>query len=167
MKDIADVKGGKRIPAGRQLLDKNNGYIYIRVSDMKNNTISTNSLKYVPLDIMPLIKNYTISKEDLYLTIAGTIGKAGIVPSVFDGMNLTENAVKICNIKINKEYLMFLITSKYMQDLFSEKTNKVAQPKLAIDKILSCVVPIPPINEQIRIVKSIKYLLSITEKAEI
>ena len=60
-----------------------------------------------------------------------------------------------------------IVATKYMQDLFSEKTNKVAQPKLAIDKILSCVVPIPPINEQIRIVKSIKYLLSITEKAEI
>ena len=166
IKDIADVKGGKRIPAGRQLLDENNGYIYIRVSDMKNNTISTGSLKYVPLDIVPLIKNYIISKDDLYLTIAGTIGKVGIVPSSFDGMNLTENAVKICNIKINKEYLMFLITSKYMQDLFSEKTNKVAQPKLAIDRILSCVIPIPPLNEQIRIVECIKQLLKIIGKGE-
>ena len=145
---IADVKGGKRIPAGRSLIDNNNGHIYIRVTDMQNETILTDKLKFVPEDILPLIKNYTISKDDLYLTIAGTIGRVGIVPELFNNMNLTENAVKICNILINKIYLLKALQSQYVQQLFTERTNKVAQPKLAIERILSCLIPIPPLEEQ-------------------
>ena len=156
IKFFAEVKGGKRIPAGKKLLDENNGHIYIRVSDMQNESISTDHLKYVPLNILPIIKNYTISQNDLYLTIAGTIGKVGIVPAQFDGMNLTENAVKICNIKINRLYLLKSLQSNYVQELFNYKTNKVAQPKLAIERIITCFIPIPPLAEQERIVAAIE-----------
>lgn len=152
IKYISEVKGGKRIPAGRSLIDKNNGHIYIRVTDMQNETILTDKLKYVPEDILPIIKNYTISKEDLYLTIAGTIGRVGVVPELFDNMNLTENAVKLCNILVGKTYLLKALQSQYVQQLFTERTNKVAQPKLAIERILSCLIPIPPLAEQQRIV---------------
>ena len=158
--NIANVKGGKRIPAGSQLIGENNGHIYIRVTDMKKGSISLDSLKYVPLDIVPLIKNYTISKNDLYLTIAGTIGKVGIIPDELDGMNLTENAVKLCNIKIDKHFLMKTIETAYVQSLFNEKTNKVAQPKLAIERILSCLIPVPPLAEQKRIVDKINEIFA-------
>ena len=160
IKYISEVKGGKRIPAGRSLIDKNNGHIYIRVTDMQNETILTDKLKYVPEDILPIIKNYTISKEDLYLTIAGTIGRVGVVPELFDNMNLTENAVKLCNILVGKTYLLKALQSQYVQQLFTERTNKVAQPKLAIERILSCLIPIPPLAEQQRIVDKLNKIFA-------
>ena len=160
MGTIADVKGGKRIPAGRQLINDNNGHVYIRVIDMKDGSVSLDSLKYVPLDVVPIIKNYIISKDDLYLTIAGTIGKVGIIPDELDGMNLTENAVKLCNIKVDKHFLMKTIETAYVQSLFNEKTNKVAQPKLAIERILSCLIPVPPLAEQKRIVDKINEIFA-------
>ena len=159
--DIADIKGGKRIPAGRTLEKTDNGHIYIRVTDMKNMTIQPTALRYVPLDIVPLISKYTISKDDLYLTIAGTIGAVGIVPKEFDGMNLTENAVKITNIPICKEYLMWAIASTFVQEQFMDKTNQVAQPKLAIERIQSSYIPLPPIKEQIRIATRLKYIFDV------
>ncbi len=160
IKYISEVKGGKRIPAGRSLIDKNNGHIYIRVTDMQNETILTDKLKYIPEDILPIIKNYTISKEDLYLTIAGTIGRVGVVPELFDNMNLTENAVKLCNILVGKTYLLKALQSQYVQQLFTERTNKVAQPKLAIERILSCLIPIPPLAEQQRIVDKLNKIFA-------
>ena len=36
---ICEVLGGKRLPAGRKLTTNNTGHIYIRVSDMKQNTV--------------------------------------------------------------------------------------------------------------------------------
>ena len=62
---------------------------------MKNHTISSDKLKYITEDTFQLIKNYIINKEDLYLTIAGTIGNVGVIPEKFDGMNLTEKCRKI------------------------------------------------------------------------
>ena len=159
--DIADIKGGKRLPAGRTLEKTDNGHIYIRVTDMKNMTIQPTALRYVPLDIVPLISKYTISKDDLYLTIAGTIGAVGIVPKEFDGMNLTENAVKLTNISICKEYLMWAIASAFVQEQFVDKTNQVAQPKLAIERIQSSYIPLPPIKEQVRIANRLKYIFDV------
>ena len=136
LKNIVDIKGGKRLPIGCKLIDEKTSHIYIRVSDMQNGTIVDSDLKYITEDVYELIKNYTISKNDLYLTIVGsTIGKAGYVPRMFDNMNLTENAVKFTNIPINKDFLLFYIQSEYAQLQFRDKTKQVGQPKLAIFRI--------------------------------
>ena len=42
--EIVSVKGGKRIPVGKSLTTENTGYIYIRVSDMKDDAVSMDNL---------------------------------------------------------------------------------------------------------------------------
>ena len=155
---IANVKGGKRVPKGYSLTDTTTAHIYIRVTDMKNGSIINDKLKYIDDSVFQRIKNYTINSTDLYLTIAGTIGNVGSVPEVFDNMNLTENAVKITDIQISKDYLKLLVSSELVQQQFVDKTNKVAQPKLAIERILTTYLPLPPNNEQHRIVTAINDL---------
>ncbi len=49
--NIVSVYGGKRIPVGRKLSSEDTGYIYIRVSDMKDGYVSIDNLQYVPQDI--------------------------------------------------------------------------------------------------------------------
>ena len=78
---------------------------------------------------------------------------------MFDGMNLTENAVKLCNILIYKDYLLRVILSPLVQAQFVDRTNKVAQPKLAIVRIESTLIPLPPLEEQKRIVEMIDKLM--------
>ncbi len=159
MKNLLSVKGGKRIPKGEKLLDIPTKHIYIRVTDMKNNTIDSSKIKYISDEVYEQIKNYTISSHDLYLTIAGTIGSVGIIPKEFDNMNLTENAVKLCNLLINKELLLYFIQSQFIQNQFVDKTNKVAQPKLAIVRIESTLIPLPPKSEQERIISKLVLFL--------
>ena len=96
--NIIVVKGGKRLPKGESFAPFITSHIYIRVTDMKGNTLINRRLHYISDRVYEMIKNYTIGKDDLYLTIAGTIGEVGIVPEEFDGMNLTENAVKLTDI---------------------------------------------------------------------
>lgn len=99
IRDIASVKGGKRLPKGMSFSSCRTSHAYIRVTDMKNHSVNTDDLKYITEEVFLQIKNYTISKYDLYVTIAGTIGVPGEVPTELDGMNLTENAVKVTDIK--------------------------------------------------------------------
>lgn len=56
--NIVSVYGGKRIPVGRKLSSEDTGYIYIRVSDMKDGYVSIDNLQYVPQDIYPLISRW-------------------------------------------------------------------------------------------------------------
>ena len=158
--NLIDIKGGKRLPAGYKLIDNKTDHIYIRVSDMQDGTIVSKDLKYITDDVYNQIQNYTIGKDDLYLTIVGsTIGKAGLVPKMFDNMNLTENAVKLTNIPINKYFLLYYVRSEYAQSQFRDNTKQVGQPKLAIFRIANTLVPIPPFAEQTKIVSKIEYTL--------
>ena len=161
---IATVKGGKRLPVGEKFSDIPTPYIYIRVTEMKNNTLQDNDLRYISAELHELLKNYTIHSTDLYLTIAGTIGAVGDVPEKFDGMNLTENALKLTNLQVDKKFLIYCLSSDFVQSQFKDKTNKVGQPKLAMERVKSTVFPLPPLAEQRRIVAKIEELMPLVEK---
>lgn len=164
---IVTVNGGKRIPVGRSLTDEDTGYKYIRVADMKNGSILLDNIKYVPKDIYPKIKRYTISKEDIYITVAGTIGQVGLVPEELDNSNLTENANKLVIFSNDKKYIFYMLSSAIVQYQIKEYTTKVGQPKLAIKRIRELIVPLPPLEEQKRIVEKIEELMPFVEKYDI
>ena len=152
VRDIAMVKGGKRLPKGASFSEEITTHAYIRVTDMKNHSVNISNLRYISDEIFSAIKNYTIAKDDLYVTIAGTIGVAGEIPDKLDGMNLTENAVKITNIAINKSFLCIILQTDFVQQQFQDKTHQVAMPKLALERILSTLIPICPSVQQLQIV---------------
>lgn len=161
--NVSTIKGGKRLPSGRSLLNDKTNHPYLRIVDMKNNTIIDDDIHYISEDVFAKIKQYIITDKDLYITIAGTIGNVGIIPSKYNNANLTENAVRVTPLLINKKYLMYLILSNYVQNQFIDKTHHVAMPKLAIERIKGVLIPIPPIQEQNRIVETVGTLLQLVE----
>ena len=161
---ITTVLGGKRIPAGRKLSQENTGHIYIRVSDMKDNTVSTDNLQYVPEDIFPSISRYIIKKEDVFITVAGTIGRVGKIPPELDGANLTENADRLVLNIIDQDWLIKCLQSAVVQAQIADVTTKVGQPKLAILRIQNLLIPLPPLAEQYRIVEKLEQLLGKIDK---
>ena len=162
--EIVTILGGKRIPAGRQLTTENTGYKYIRVSDMKDGTVLTDGLLYVPADIYPSIARYIIHKEDVYITVAGTIGRVGKIPYEIDGANLTENADRLVFSILDQNWLIRCLESNIIQSQIVNVTTKVGQPKLAIKRIQELVIPLPPIAEQKRIVEKLEQLLPLCER---
>ena len=164
LRNIASIKGGKRIPVGEKLTTENTGHMCIRVADMKENTVKTDDIHYISESIYQKIKSYTISTEDLYITVAGTIGSVGEIPKVFDNANLTENADKIVFRGVCKKFLMYCLLSNFVQSQIKKCTTKVGQPKLAIVRIEDLLIPLPPIKEQYRIVHKIEQTASIMSR---
>ena len=164
--NFAEVKGGKRLPKGHVLVNYKTPYAYIRVTDMKEGSININRLLYLEGQTQELIKQYTISKSDLYITIAGTIGNIGTIPDELDGMNLTENAAKIIFSSVNRLWLKQSLSASFSQRQFLEKTNQLAQPKLALHRILSSVIALPPPAEQHRIVTKVDELMALCDQLE-
>ena len=164
--NITTIKGGKRIPVGMNLSTIDTGHKYIRVADMKNHSIKNDDIHYITDEIYEKIKAYIISKDDLYITVAGTIGNVGIVPEEFNNANLTENADKIEIYALCKLYLLYTLLSDVVQEQIRECTTKVGQPKLAIIRIQNFLIPIAPLAEQKRISNRIEVLLPIVDKYE-
>ena len=164
--NVTTIKGGKRLPSGQSLLNDKTNHPYLRIVDMKNNTIIDDDIHYISEDVFAKIKQYIITDEDLYITIAGTIGNVGIIPSKYNNANLTENAVRVTPLLINKKYLMYLILSNYVHNQFIDKTHHVAMPKLAIERIKGVFVPIPPLFEQSNIINKLESIFSYLDNIE-
>ena len=153
--NLVSVLGGKRIPAGCKLTEIDTGHKYIRVSDMKNGSVVLSSIQYISEDIYQKIRKYTISENDIYITVAGTIGRIGTIPHELNNANLTENADKLVIYKMEKKFLCLALQSPFIQSQIKSVTTKVGQPKLAIKRIENFIVPVPPLMEQHRIVAKI------------
>lgn len=164
---ISAVKGGKRLPKGRNLLNNKTVHPYIRVTDFDSNSVIIEQVKYIDEETFHYIQNYTISSKDIYISIAGTIGKVGIIPDSFDGANLTENAAKITDINgINQKYLLWVLNSEFAQLQMKDSTISTTQPKLALFRIENIEIPIPPLAEQQRIVERIESLFAKLDEAK-
>ncbi|HED0689100.1 TPA: restriction endonuclease subunit S [Campylobacter jejuni] len=155
LEEIANIKGGKRLPKGKNLLDNNTKFAYIRVADFQDNgTINLQNIKFINENTYNVLKNYKIYDDNLYISIAGTIGKSGIIPKELNGAILTENAVKLEYIQnnISNKFMYFFTLSNIFKTQIQTSTKIVAQPKLAITRLKQIQIPLPPLKEQERIV---------------
>lgn len=166
--DIADIKGGKRVPKGYKLENFDTGHRYIRVSDFDDDgTIDLTNIQYISEEVYNQIKNYTITDNDVYLSIAGTIGKAGIIQSSLNGSNLTENACKLIFTKpVDKRYIYLYTKSDDFKKQIDKATKQTSQPKLAITRLAQFIVPLPPLSDQHSIVSHLDSLSSNIRKLE-
>ncbi len=170
IESLAEVKGGKRVPKGEKLSDEVTDHPYIRVADFTDKgTIDLAGIKYISKEIHEQIKRYVISKDDLYISIAGTIGKTGFVPPELDGANLTENAAKLVvkdKKQLNLSYLyLFTLTSDFSAQA-GLATKIVAQPKLALTRLSKIEIPMCSLGEQKALVSTIEILKSKIHDAE-
>ena len=104
------------------------------------------------------------SKEDIYITVAGTIGRIGKIPAEIDGANLTENADRLVFSTIYQDWLIKCLEAPFIQSQIADVTTKVGQPKLAIKRIQELLFPLPPLAEQKRIVAKLEELLPLCER---
>jgi type I restriction enzyme S subunit len=148
--EIAKVRGGKRLPQGKLVQDERSEHPYIRVVDFGTTRLDRSDIRYVDDETHEAIKRYIITSEDIYISIAGTIGRVGIVPKDLSGANLTENAAKICEIdpSVDKYFLMYYLQSPKGQAQIAAKTGGTSQPKLALFKLQEIEIPFPPIALQ-------------------
>lgn len=174
LEDIGEVKGGKRLPKGDELVEQNTGLPYIRAGQLKNGTvINTDYARSKQLYLRPetqaQISRYTVNAGDLYITIVGaSIGDAGVIPEHCDGANLTENAAKITAFKkpLISEFVSFWLRSHELQDLIKLEIKSGAQGKLALKRIKELPVPYTDISEQAEIVRRVEELFTFAESIE-
>jgi type I restriction enzyme S subunit len=161
--DLFKIKGGKRLPKGHNFADNKTPYNYIRVVDFKNGTVDVSNLKYLTLEDYKILKNYFITKDDIYISIAGTIGLVGLIPDELNGAILTENAAKII-IKnsdlVDKRFLAIFLSSFWGQNQIKALTSKSTQPKLGLYRIEQIKIPLPPFPKQQEVVEILQTIKS-------
>lgn len=128
----------------------NNGYIYSSEETITEKALQNCSLRYNNVG-------------DILIAMYGaTIGKLGIA-----GVKLTTNqACCACTpyAGFYNLYLFYLLMAE--KDYFVKLGAGGAQPNISREKIINYIVPLPPYNEQRRIVERLKMVLEHFEKGE-
>ena len=141
--DICDVKGGKRLPKGKIVLDEKTEYPYLRVTDITSGYVNMNSIKYIDEETREKISRYIIEYSDLYISIAGTIGLVGSINKELDGASLTENMARIICNNIEKYYMKLYLNYGEIQHLIKTRAVGSTQPKLPLYVIKDIPVLVP------------------------
>ncbi len=154
MGDVANVKGGKRLPRGVNLTTEANKHPYIRVRDLgsKKTLELDSSYEYVDDETQKKIARYIVNEGDIIISIVGTIGLVAIIGSSLDNANLTENCVKLIDLKgIDKEFLYYYLISDKGKNEIEKGVVGAVQAKLPIKNIQAIKIKAPVINDQKRI----------------
>ncbi|UJF16264.1 restriction endonuclease subunit S [Jeotgalibaca sp. MA1X17-3] len=166
--DLCTVKGGKRLPKGRNLTTNKTNHPYIRIRDMyQHKYIEENGeLEYVDDQTFELIKRYIVDSGDIILAIVGnTIGLVSLIGKSLNKASLTENCVKLIDLKsVKPEFIYYYLITKSGQNEIKSKIVGTSQPKLPIYGVQDIKIPVPPLNEQDGIVST---LSSLDDKIEV
>ena len=167
--DIAKIKGGKRLPKGSAYSGEATANPYIRVTDWRDYEIRTDEIRFISDDIAQCIWRYTISKSDLFISIAGSVGLVATVPDELDGAYLTENAAKISINNpeaLDATFLVAVLRSRALAEQISKyKGVGGGVPKLALFRIEDLDIPLPDAVMQAEVAHSYQSVRASVEAA--
>lgn len=162
---LVDIKWGKRVPKWKTYSQNFIGYKYLRVDDLDENWLFVfDNLKNIDEEVYNSIKNYFIEKENLCVSIAGTIWKIALIEEDFDKkLILTENCAKLI-IKDKKfvlpKYLKFVLKSSISQNQFESNYWQATIAKLSLERLKQTKIPIPPLDIQKQIVEKMEQVFA-------
>lgn len=165
--DYMSVKGGKRLPKGCNLITTPNTHPYIRVRELgeKKRIELDSTYEYVDDVTQESISRYIVNTGDIIISIVGTIGLVAVIGESLDKANLTENCVKLVDIKnFDKDYLYYYLISPYGKQEIEKGIVGAVQAKLPIKNIQSITIKAPNLQIQHKIAS---ILSSLDDKIEL
>ena len=137
----------------------------VRISDIHENTVAWSSVPFCDIDDSD-IPTYLLQANDiLFARTGGTVGKSFLVSevpceSIYAGYLIrTRYSSLLC-----PQYLKFFMESPLYWQQLKSGTTATAQPNCNGQTLAKMLLPLPPANEQIRIVDNLARTFTIIEK---
>ena len=148
---------GPNYPAKSKLSSTNTGLPFVSAGDLANGEISSKSLLYLSAEQCQLLRNGHIRKGDFLLCIRGSLGKFAIAKANGGAIasSLVILRIKSANL-LETRYLSCFLNSALFYSEIEQTKNGSCQPNLSAKLLANFLVPLPPIEEQRRIVLALK-----------
>lgn len=143
----------------------------IRAQNIKMNKFIENTEEFISYDLSEKLNRSAVYKKCLLMTFIGAgIGEVAI----FDKntrFHLAPNVAKIeifnnFSFNIDEKYILYYLMSEIGQNDIFRFQKATAQPSLSMETIRKVRTPIPPLNEQKRIVEKVDQLMALCDELE-
>lgn len=140
------LKPGPFVPDGVPLL---------RIQDLADNAVATDGHHLISKELDEEFSRSRLQGGEVLLSIQGTIGRVAICPESFAGANISRTLAVIApDERLDPRFLrLFLL---HLREIGGFETAGSTRASLNIGTIRSMRVPIPPIDQQLKIVDSIE-----------
>jgi len=151
--EVGEVATGKTPRTG--ITENYNGNIpFIGPGDIKFGKIVSHSKLVTATGASE--SEYARRGDIIMVCIGGTIGKTALVER---DTTFNQQINKISPILVNSEYLYYVLISGYFLKTVLEKKTGGATPILNLSRWSTCLIPLPPLAEQERIVEKTKMIM--------
>ena len=138
------------------------GVRIIRISDFNNDGL--NDSKIVRQNYKQNFNNYEIFENDILIAMTGgTVGKNINIPQIYERLFLNQRIACIRSYYINHKFIFLMINSPFIQKEIKLKKNST-NDNISLDTIQNFICPLPPVQEQKRILKKIEVLFRKNEE---
>ena len=154
------VDGDHNPPKGES---KPTPFYMISAQNVINNDLNLDNVRYLSLEQFEEENKRTLLKKgDILLTIVGTLGRSCVYNKNY---NLAfQRSVSVITTLIFNEYLKSVFDSPFIQDAMNTKATGTAQKGFYLKQLENLLIPLPPLEEQKRIVSKIEELLPYVDK---
>ena len=139
------------------------GYYLLSARNVLNGSIQLSDVDYVDEEeFLSISKRCNPVRGDVLISCSGTIGRCTIVDD--DNAYVMVRSAAMVRALIVPEYLMYCLQSAFLQEQMRKNAKQTAQANLFQAAIRNLVLPVPPLEEQKRIVKKLHNVLPTVNK---
>ena len=146
------------------------GVLFVTSENVRNYFIDLTEPKFVELRFNEIEPRSILKRNDILMNIVGaSIGRTAI----YDRDKIANINQAVCLIRmigpqslINLSYMLHFFNSAICIDLMLDKQVDNARANLSMGNIAKFPIPLPPLNEQKRIVAKVDQLMSLCEELE-
>ena len=138
----------------------------VRISDIQDNAVIWENVPFCNIDNNE-IEDYILHNNDiLFARTGGTVGKSFLVDNIKENAVFAGYLIRTVYdyINLKSKYLKYFMESNLYWSQLRKGTIATAQPNCNGQTLSSMFIPIPPLEEQKRIINKIKELEPLIEK---
>lgn len=170
LSELSSVISKGTTPKGGKEAYVSEGVKFLRVENLNDDgSISHNNISYITEEMhRGFLKRSMLQSSDILISIAGTLGKTGIVREIDLPLNTNQaiSFVRLKNHSISAKYIKYSMDNPATQKLLLAKTKATSIPNLTLEIISNCLIPLPPLAEQRRIVDRIESIFAKLDEAK-
>jgi len=154
--DILKIRNGFAFKSSDYL--SGTGTALIRQSELVEGKIDSSEAKRVATKFLDELPNFVINKGDLLIGMSGSLGKISSYADESPALQNQRTGLLVIEPCISRSFASFVL--KYVEPQIVASGKGIAVQNVSSQQIESCKFPLPPLNEQVRIVEKLEELLS-------
>ena len=137
----------------------------VRITDIQNNNVNWNNVPFCDVPKVKL-KDLQLKTNDILIArTGGTVGKSFVVKNISEVAVFASYLIRIRLIDNELiDFVKYFLDSPYYWQMISLKQSGTGQPNVNATKLSEILIPIPPIEEQKRIVAKIEKLMPLVDE---